>query len=35
MHIYPFGGHGFSLDTNRKDYLDSWLDRLSDWLGGL
>lgn len=32
MHIYPYGGHGFSLATNQKEYLHTWLDRLYDWL---
>lgn len=31
MHIYPFGGHGFSLALD-KGYLSSWTDRLYDWL---
>ena len=32
MHIYPYGGHGFSLAINQKGYLHTWLDRLEDWL---
>ncbi|AUC22881.1 MULTISPECIES: alpha/beta hydrolase [Polaribacter] len=32
MHIYPYGGHGFSLAINQKGYLHTWLDRLDDWL---
>ncbi|MDN3618841.1 alpha/beta hydrolase [Polaribacter undariae] len=32
MHIYPYGGHGFSLAVNQKGYLHTWLDRLDDWL---
>jgi len=31
MHIYPEGGHGFSLAIG-KDYLQTWTDRLADWL---
>ena len=31
MHIYPEGGHGYSLAVN-KGYLQSWTDRLHDWL---
>ncbi len=31
MHIYPKGGHGFGLATGRG-YLETWTDRLSDWL---
>ena len=31
MHIYPKGGHGFGLATN-MGYLETWTDRLSDWL---
>jgi len=31
MHIYPFGGHGFSLGLD-KEYLNSWTDRCIDWL---
>ncbi len=31
MHIYPEGGHGFSLAVG-KDYLSTWPDRLADWL---
>ncbi|QXP68188.1 alpha/beta hydrolase [Polaribacter sp. AHE13PA] len=32
IHIYPYGGHGFSLAINKKGYLHTWLDRLEDWL---
>lgn len=32
MHIYPYGGHGFSLAINQEGYLHTWLDRLDDWL---
>ncbi len=31
MHIYPYGGHGFSLATGRG-YLSTWPDRMADWL---
>ncbi len=31
MHIYPNGGHGFSL-ANTKGALSSWKDRCIDWL---
>lgn len=31
MHIYPDGGHGFALALD-KSYLQTWTDRLSDWL---
>jgi dipeptidyl aminopeptidase/acylaminoacyl peptidase len=31
MHIYPYGGHGFGLALG-KDYLQTWTDRLYDWL---
>jgi len=31
MHIYPEGGHGYSLALGKK-YLDTWTERLSDWL---
>lgn len=34
MHIYPYGGHGFSLAIG-KGYLQSWTDRLKDWLENL
>jgi len=34
MHIYPFGGHGFSLALDDK-YLHSWTDRFIDWVGNL
>ena len=34
MHIYPYGGHGFGLATG-KGYLQSWTDRLADWLQNL
>ncbi len=32
MHIYPTGKHGYSLAINKKGYLHTWTDRLSDWL---
>lgn len=31
MHIYPTGGHGFGLGIG-KGYLETWTDRLVDWL---
>ena len=31
MHIYPEGGHGFSLAVGTY-YLGTWTDRCSDWL---
>jgi acetyl esterase/lipase len=31
MHIYPEGGHGYSLALGRG-YLQTWTDRLYDWL---
>ncbi len=31
MHVYPEGGHGFALSID-KGYLQSWTDRLADWL---
>ncbi|HZJ37295.1 MAG TPA: prolyl oligopeptidase family serine peptidase [Gillisia sp.] len=34
LHIYPEGGHGFSLALG-KGYLQSWPDRLYDWLKNL
>ncbi|MBK5192090.1 MAG: alpha/beta hydrolase [Flavobacteriaceae bacterium] len=34
LHIYPEGGHGFSLALG-KGYLQSWTDRLYDWLKDL
>jgi len=34
MHIYPYGGHGFSLAIG-KGYLASWTDRCIDWLRSL
>jgi acetyl esterase/lipase len=30
MHLYPFGGHGFSLGVG-KEYLQTWPDRFMDW----
>ena len=32
MHIYPYGGHGFSLAIHQEGYLHTWIDRLDDWL---
>jgi len=34
MHVYPAGGHGFGLAVGRG-YLQTWTDRLADWLGRL
>ncbi|MFG6686615.1 alpha/beta hydrolase [Mariniflexile sp. HNIBRBA6329] len=31
MHIYPEGGHGFGLGLG-QGYLQTWTDRLYDWL---
>jgi len=31
MHIYPKGGHGYALAVG-KGYLQSWPDRLADWM---
>lgn len=31
MHIYPKGGHGFGLAVG-QGYLETWTDRLADWL---
>jgi len=31
MHIYPYGGHGFSLAIG-KGHLSSWPDRVIDWI---
>ena len=33
MHIYPTGGHGFGLGLG-KGYLETWTDRLIDWMKG-
>ena len=34
MHIYPKGGHGFSLA--RKDpHLRGWTERMFEWMEGL
>lgn len=34
MHIYPEGGHGYGLALG-MDYLQTWTDRLADWMEGL
>jgi acetyl esterase/lipase len=34
MHIYPYGGHGYSLAIG-KGYLQNWPDRLFEWLQSL
>ncbi len=31
MHIYPYGGHGYSLAIG-KGHLSSWIDRCIDWI---
>jgi acetyl esterase/lipase len=31
MHIYPYGGHGYSLAIG-KGHLASWIDRCTDWI---
>lgn len=31
LHIYPKGGHGFSLAIG-QGYLSSWVNRLTDWM---
>lgn len=34
MHIYPYGGHGYSLAIGRG-YLSTWPDRVIDWIFSL
>ncbi|MEM6318039.1 MAG: family 16 glycoside hydrolase [Bacteroidota bacterium] len=34
LHVYPEGGHGFGLAVG-QGYLQTWTDRLSDWLAKL
>lgn len=34
MHLYPYGGHGYALALG-KGHLESWKDRLVDWLKSL
>jgi len=34
MHIYPNGGHGFSLGL-KDSYLRGWTDRMLEWMGSL
>ena len=34
MHLYPYGGHGYSLAFG-KGRLQTWTDRLYDWLQSL
>lgn len=34
LHLYPEGGHGFSLAIGRN-YLETWPDRCIDWLKSL
>ncbi|MFB9056409.1 alpha/beta hydrolase [Mariniflexile ostreae] len=31
MHVYPYGGHGYGLAIGRGR-LQTWVDRLADWL---
>jgi acetyl esterase/lipase len=31
MHVYPYGGHGYSL-ANGKGHLSTWPDRVLDWI---
>jgi acetyl esterase/lipase len=31
LHVYPYGGHGFSLAIG-KGYLSTWPDRVTDWI---
>jgi hypothetical protein len=31
MHVYPYGGHGYSLG-NGKGHLSTWPDRVLDWV---
>ena len=31
LHLYPYGGHGFSLAIGRG-HLSSWTDRVIDWI---
>ena len=31
LHVYPEGGHGYSLAIG-QGYLQTWTDRLVDWL---
>lgn len=35
MHIYPYGGHGFSFAVQKGGHLRGWVDRMSDWLESL
>ncbi len=34
MHIYPYGGHGYSLAYG-KGHLSTWIERCNDWLKSL
>lgn len=31
LHVYPYGGHGFGLAIG-NGYLETWVDRLFDWM---
>jgi len=35
MHIYPYGGHGFSLAIGKGGHLSTWTERCYDWLNNL
>lgn len=34
MHLYPKGGHGFAM-AKGGGYLETWTDRLADWLNSI
>ena len=34
LHVYPYGGHGYSLAIG-QGRLQTWVDRLEDWLESL
>jgi acetyl esterase/lipase len=34
LHIYPYGGHGYSLAVGRG-HLSTWPDRIIEWMGTL
>lgn len=34
LHVYPYGGHGFSLAAN-DPYLSGWMERCVEWLRAL
>lgn len=35
MHIYPYGGHGFSFAVQRGGHLRGWIDRMWEWMESL